>query len=663
MSRTSLAQSPSPDFPRLVRRWLLAAGCVLLAGLVAVGCGGDDEGGSQGGATPDAIAGDALSWLPTDTWVVATLDVDPKSIDVALETLGRLPIWALAEGQLPAGDGAGLRKELLAQAAKQTKGTTAKQLEAAFGTQLGFALFGSSDVTTLTDGDAPYLAWIAVDDEDAALKAARDMYAGSEESKEHAGTTYYTSKDDDAAFAVEGGLLLLTTTGARMEQLIDVHEDGDSLADDETAAAVMQAGIGDGVAGFAIGTDALAAALPQMLRAQAAKLDDDGAQARAEESADTVERIIEAGAFDPLVPDWVASSITIDATGVRGRSSWSNPRPIADADPSSRELVERMPADAPIVSGAVSDGSSLRRVQDAWATVADEADVDLRELAACNDAGQLAWLCTLGVETALTLLEDGDLAEAVDDQPDSATVLVQDLAPLLQATASAAAAASPPNAPGARPKAAAPKLEARLFEVASTMTGVLDWKPDAQLQEAMDAAGLQVTAAKDGGVTVRVVPTSPMGRALRTQLDAEARIALRGAGIDVGVLTSPAGLSISPEQVDDIAVAGFPSSAPSKVAPALSGDVDTLGDSVDYRDAVDAVQPPENVGSYSWLHLSGYVMGTLESLAATEPDVGRFLPTVRNNLSDIPGVLAWSTREEVDGIEVGVSETVIPILD
>jgi hypothetical protein len=36
---------------------------------------------------------------------------------------------------------------------------------------------------------------------------------------------------------------------------------------------------------------------------------------------------------------------------------------------------------------------------------------------------------------------------------------------------------------------------------------------------------------------------------------------------------------------------------------------------------------------------------------------------VRNNLADMPGVLAWSGRQQVDGREVGTAVAVAPILE
>ncbi|MCW2923029.1 MAG: hypothetical protein JWM98_433, partial [Thermoleophilia bacterium] len=145
-------------------------------------------------------------------------------------------------------------------------------------------------------------------------------------------------------------------------------------------------------------------------------------------------------------------------------------------------------------------------------------------------------------------------------------------------------------------------------------------------------------------------------------LTPDAVAGMRAVGIDPSALLSPAGLTISAEEADDLLVAGFPPNAPSKVVPALNGDVDTLGDSDSYRSVVKAAKPPKEVGQYGYIDLGAYVEAIFTAISADSPQAARALPTVRNNLADVPGVLTWTTRETFDGHEVGVAETVVPIL-
>ena len=134
-------------------------------------------------------------------------------------------------------------------------------------------------------------------------------------------------------------------------------------------------------------------------------------------------------------------------------------------------------------------------------------------------------------------------------------------------------------------------------------------------------------------------------------------------GIDVAALASRGGLTVSFDEVDGIRVAGLPDDAPSKVVPALEGDAETLADSETYQEVVDAAKPPKDVGVYGYIDLRGYVESILGVLAAQDPQVRRLLPTVRNNLEDAPGIVVWSSRQDVEGEQVGVGEYVLPILE
>ena len=649
-----------------VHRVLAASAAVAVAALVAAGCGGSS---GDAGSGDTGLVGDEgpLAWLPADTWLVATANLDPEAIDTAVESLDRLPIWALAEGLLPASDGKGLRRELLKQVAKtRSKDTgtkvTATELETAFGERLGFAIT-SADFQEMDAKDAPYVAWIEVDDEEAALETAKDMFAGTDTESEHEGVTYFRSKKDDATFLVRDGLLVVSSTPKQMETLIDVREGDDSLAGDDVAAAVLEVGVGDALAGFAIASEPLLNAAPELVRQQADDIDEDGEASesskenaeKAAKIADELGPLLQSNAVDGLIADWISGSVTIDDSGLRIKGAWSNPRELATPEPGSRELVERMPADAPIVNAMVTDGTTLARVQDAWTEVREAYDLDLRAIVAeeCSQADR--WACDLGIELVLAVLEDEQLAESLADQGDTAMVMTQDLAPLL---ASLATMSDPETAARAKPK----PIEARLYEIAST-AGMVEYRPSDELVEAARTAGIAVTTSADGlDVTIRVTPGSPLARTIAAEVDPAAAAALAGFGFDVGALLTPKGLTISAEDVDGIYVAGFPQDAPSKVVPALEGDVETLADAQTYQDVVAAAKPPKQVGSYGFVDLKTYVETILAGLGAGEPDVQRIVPTVRNNLADVPGIVTWSAREESDGEQVGVVEMSMPIL-
>jgi hypothetical protein len=165
----------------------------------------------------------------------------------------------------------------------------------------------------------------------------------------------------------------------------------------------------------------------------------------------------------------------------------------------------------------------------------------------------------------------------------------------------------------------------------------------------------------NGDVTIRVLPGSPLAAWLR-DFERGAKSRPDGAGFSLGTLLS-SGITLTYEEVDGIRVAGFPQDAPSKVVPALEGEIDTLADSPTYQQVVKAANPPKQVGAYGWVDVSAYVEAILGVVAASEPDVQRVIPMVRNNLADAPGIIWWSTREDVDGEQVGVAEMVMPVLE
>jgi hypothetical protein len=200
------------------------------------------------------------------------------------------------------------------------------------------------------------------------------------------------------------------------------------------------------------------------------------------------------------------------------------------------------------------------------------------------------------------------------------------------------------------------------MEIVTSMSADLDWTPPAKLTASMKQSGISVTPGAKGAIVVKIAPASPAGRAMRRALDPQELRTLAAIGIDARELLSPTGLSLTPQQVDGLSVFGIPTSAPSTVVPALKGKVDTLGDDRRYADVVAAAKPPKQVGAYGWYSLASTIEEVLESMSAEQPNVTRALPSVRNNLADMPGMLTWSARTTIDGEQVGVAEAVIPIL-
>lgn len=630
-----------------MRRASSAALLVAIAALVAVGCG------SGGGDGPDieTIEG-PLAWLPSETWLVASVDLGAERIDTAVETLDRLPIWSLAEGFLPASDGTGLRRELLRELAGTFEtdggaGPKASDLEQAFGDRGGFAIL-EADFEAL-DSDAPPIAgWFEVDDEDTAVDVVKALAEGAERKREHDGTTYYetTAKDGDTvgAFLVEDGLLVIASTAKSLERLIDVKADEDrSLLADDDGAAVIASAFDDSVTASAIQTGPLLDAVPELLEQAAAT----GSDPKSREVARKVGAALDGEAIDGLVANWMSTSITIDDVGVRMRGAWSNPRELADPDDSARSIVERMPVDSTIVQGSVTDGTELQRIQRAW----KESDVDLRELVAeCPAADR--WACDVGVEIATAVLEDDGLADALEDAGPAAVVMAQDIAPLIGMVAQS-------SVPGTRPAGA---LDAPVFEYATTEQE-LDWSAPDSLTRALRSAGLVVDGGgEDAGLVVKLLPDSPIDREF-TKLDAPSLATLQLLGVDLAKLRSSAGQRFASKDVDGLEVFTLPFDAPSNVVPALEGDDEQLADSETYETVVEAAIPPDRTGAYGYVDILGYVDGTLEALRAAEPQVSRAAPTVRNNLADMPGLVYWSAREEVDGEEVGTFQVVLPILE
>jgi len=647
-------------------RALFTLALLSAAALIAVGCGsGDDSGstGTGGEGKSGVIGGDGpLGWLPPKTWLVSSVDADPKKIDAAVDTLGRLPAWSLAESFLPASDGKGLRLALLKQIAKEAPGKakiSATDLERAFGNRAGFAIT-SNDYAALKSIDGadtaqsdslPLALWIEVDDEDLASAIIDDLAKGAATDKTSDGIEYHVNKtdDQDLVWTVRDGLAVITPGESEMKRLINAHE-GTSLADDEEAQASVEAAIGDALVGAAVATDPVLDLIPKAAQAEGAIKGKD---------LDALTELLNTKSVDGLVPDWIGSSLTIDDIGLHTTSTWSNPRDIATPDVGARKLTERMPAGTMTAYGAVADGAELRRVQDAWSEAKDTYDIKLDDLGQDCDP-TYTWACTIGIEALKMVLEDNSLASAMEDAGPSATAATQNFD---AATLGAAAASAAPGAATQKPIAKAPGK--RSFEYTATATAVKYTMP-AALQMALTKGGITFTTNADRTkTTIKVAPKSPGGVTLTTALKDPAVNSALGVyamlGLDPRDLLSPTGVTVNAEKVDDFLVTGFPQNLPSEAVKSLAGDADTLADDDNYQATVKAAKPPQEVGAYGYVNLTAIVDAIFEAAGDSSAQAAQLSSTVRNNLSDIPGIMFWTTRSEVRGEQIGRFEFVIPI--
>lgn len=593
-----------------------------------------------------------MSWMPRGTWAVAQVDLDGKRIDEALTTLERLPIWPLVGEELPSKDGAGLRTELLEMIAKEggTDAPSADELEDAFGNHLGVAITDNDFARFEDDNDdVPVIGWIEVDDADKAEKILSDAL-DEKSTFEHKDVEAHTGTDggdDEITWLVSGDVAIVTTTREEMQRLIDARDAGTTVGEDEDARRVLSAALDESIMGVAVATDPIMDAVPQILEQE----DDAPKRVR-----DQVRDVLASGAIDSLVPDWIGFGATIDDTGVRMRATWSNPRELAKADIGARELAERMPEATSIVNAATSDGAWVGRMQAAWQVVTDETDVSLDDLADDCTGEVDAWACEIAVETLRMLLEDEDLAKAAAKADPVTAAVAQDFGALLAQGLSAAPGA-------AKPAAKAAPARSQEYVVAGDLT--YDYDIPAKLDAALTKAGISIEAIEDGtGVQVRVTPASPAGRELATALkDPAARVQFATLGIDPADLLRPAGLVLQADEVDDLLVYGFPQDAASPVTEALDGDADTLGDLDRYRDAVETAKAPKEVGTWGWVDIRGLVERTLDVIGPTVPAAAAFDAPARQNVKQLPGILTWTAREDVDGEDVGVAELALPILE
>lgn len=648
-----------------------------VAAAVAAACGSDSE---SSDATTSADPGQrAMAWLPADTWLVARASYAVQDLDTAIETLDRLPIWALVEGLAPARDAAGLREAAFQEIAKSTKNddregeVTVAQLDAAIGEHAGIAVIGN-DLEQLNADEPPVAGWIEVRDEDAADELVRALAEGKVSEERHGGATYLVDESGEGAILIEDELLLFATKGEHLERMIDANDDGETLAENDDARAVL-----DVAADGTLGTIAIASDDAMDLVVQAAQADADTKSGAAQ--FDDVRELLATSAIDGMISEWVGVSMGLDETGLRMVATWSNPRDLADPDTDARELAERSPATALQVQAGVTDGTQVQRLQAAWTEIRAATGIDLGAVEEeCGDVAKAA-ACRFGARLAAYLLEDEDLADDLAEAGASSYVTIQDNAALTQAAGTLATLSDPaepvpaPAAGSATPKAkatpttaaAAPAptasqpADARLVELATTDTEYVE-RLDIPNELAAAAAAVGITVTNDDeAMTVSVKPTSPV----LNPATAETTALLQQQGVPAAALTAGGVDLLTAEirEVDDLLVIGMPAAAASTLIPALEGDTETLTDSPTYQDVTAAVKAPERVGAYLFTDLAGSVTALFDTLAASEPDVARAAPSVRNNLADVPGLVGWSARTEHEGQQVGIAELRVPILE
>ncbi|MBC7461225.1 MAG: hypothetical protein H7287_07675, partial [Thermoleophilia bacterium] len=556
----SPAGSRRPVHATRATRLMLVLALALVAALVAAGCGASRSGG--GATSIDAGAEDGpLAWLPANTWAIARVSVDPKQIDTSIATLDRLPIWDLAAASLPAKQGAGLRAALLKELAQQLPGKqTGGDLEDAFGNEAGVAIT-SNDVdalSRLTDGGSanlPIAIWLEIDDEAAADDVLKSVFTNVK-AQSSKGIEYSTgTRDgDQVAWTTSGDLLLLTPGAQQLERLIATHDGNDSLAQDDDARRALDGAFDGAPVSIAIGTDALIDAGANF----ADGTGNDAADGALGDDVDSrtlarVARVLRTSSVDALVPDWIGMSATIDETGVRLRTTWSNPRSLATPAVGSRALVERMPAGTEVATGMVNDGSTIARVQGLWSDVSKEADVKISDLTRACPATATK-VCAAAVAALEWVLEDRDLAKDAAGADATSAVVVQSLS---SAFTNALASIAQPAA--ARTGASVGAVTAT--EIATTgsdpraLGGVQGAQVPAKVTAAFAAAGLTITTSADGlSMTVKVAPASELGKLITAQVTAQDAATPKAAGFDPRQLLTPSGLTLSAKRVGDLVV-------------------------------------------------------------------------------------------------------------
>jgi len=621
---------------------------LLVSASIAAACGGSEASGL-------AVRDGGLSMVPENAVAVSVLSLETKHLQRSLDTLDRLPIWGLAEGQLPKGGAEGLKKagiDALLEGAADKKLTYTKDVKPWLGDSAGFALLGGLQTLATFEESPPILFWVDSTDDDAAEDFVKRFGGSDVETREHDGIKVYvadkakdTAAEDgtdpgdegagdegansgfgEGAVFVDDGALVITGDFTMAKRVLDAR-DNDHFIDRAEVANMLDredrdeqyASVADVNALLDLGTVALKDAA-----------DKKGTPGQDATNLKNAGELLDSKEVRDALPDLVASNGGLDERGLWFDTAWSPAgKPGID---DARKLAERMPAESMMVTAAAGNTQWLENGPKIWDRAKEIWGTDLETIGS-QCPKEAAEACELGLTFATEVLE-GDLLERLDEVSgdNAATAFAQTFG----------------------------TAEGGGFEQTAFAVGRLE-DPEGAVDLLEDGVGaLEPTLAKyglvatleraDDDATLRVKAV-PAGRTaqLIAALPKEARggfAALTGAGMELTI-----------RKVDDTYHAtAFPPEGLEPGLEAWQGDGDQITDNERYQRDIKLVDPPADASTYGWFDLSPAVLAGL----AAVPEASQATPIVKTNLEKVGGVMFWSDRSGEDD-EVGSVRVVIPI--
>ena len=189
-----------------MKRFVLLVFAALLSGVVAAGCGGDDDVSSP--------LDQALSYLPADAPLAVAIatDLENGQNRAAASILDRFPLGAQLKEQLKA----------------EVEGEKDIDFDADVRPLLGNDLVvGAPDVRSLAQDEESFLAALQVAD---AAKARELLERDGREVSESSGATIYTDESGDVT-ALEGDVLVAADSREKLDQALAHHDSADHLTE------------------------------------------------------------------------------------------------------------------------------------------------------------------------------------------------------------------------------------------------------------------------------------------------------------------------------------------------------------------------------------------------------------------------------------------------
>lgn len=666
--------APRSAFTRHAR-WTAAATVLGLATMIAGACGG----GSGAGSGADAGEG-GRSFVPGDAVGIVEFSTRTEDLQQSLDTVERIPAWSLVEPELPADDAKGLLDKAFEDAfdeEERTEGMTfRKDIEPWLGDRGGVAVLRAAvtDPDAFEDDEPPILAWVNTDDEGAATDFVERTMGKDAKQDEHEGVTIRTVDDDEGSgqtlVAVTGGAVLLAARRSDMETAINVREDGDTFAEQDEVAAMLDRE--DREEQVVAVVDARA--LLRLAADRAGKAD--------QEEVRRAEELLRSDELGEALPDYVGTAAGIDDVGVWNDTSWAPAGAVSVTD--ARELAELMPLGSLTAAASAAQSDTVSRIPGLWELTRDTYDLDL-DMISEECGAREADACDLVVDGLREVLE-GDAIErhqrAVGEEGVTAYAQL------------GSGGDVPEDAEGAYvglarvedPEAAMQGVDEDAFERAATVLD--DYGVELTEEGGEDERTYSASLTDDGEARRALVPTpqveplleasSPLLRDLLSEDGLTLRVERRGE--DEIVTSIPeAGLEVLEQALDD------------EGARVSAGEA--------YRRTVGAIEVPEETSNWAWLDLHATADATFAQLRAqaaaveapgAEPAVQRGPATppggpgmepeptipgtnpaneilraeqvVRRNLEHVGGVLVWTERAG-DDEQVGVARIMVPIFE